>query len=821
MAKHPLEAVDYRLVKFWLDQAQDYQISSEFHEPIHKALVIPHYDDNERPLPTLVVLAGGEQSGKALALSTPIPTPSGWKVLGDIHPGDYVFDENGLPCRVLAESRIWTDRPCYRVTFDDGESIIADEMHEWLTETSAARKSRRRMTGTQRSNVENIKTTKDISMTLRARIGHRAEHSNHSITMHKPLQYQEQELLVDPYVLGAWLGDGTSASGGFTNADQGVLEEIGHQGYRLSSHKAKYHYNILGLGRMLRQMGLLNNKHIPQPYLQGSVEQRLDLLQGLMDTDGCCGNDGACEFDNTNVNIIRGIDELLTSLGIKHQIRAKTARLYGKDCGIVYSVSFVSLLPVFKLSRKLLRQIRSQVRDERRRKYITSVVGVASVATKCIEVDSDAHLYLAGRGMIPTHNSTACGAHVFGMHWRDKLVWIVGERYEDTRKEFEYLVQDGDAVGATKQVWTSQSPSPSRALFQTGLRVRTLSSSDASTLQGESPDGILMVEAGRQSYQAFKTLWTRAMHRSAWLLVSGTFEQYKGRWFPDLWKACQGENEYHGVSLSLPTYANPILYPEGARDPKVLAARATMTEEEFAERFLGEPRSPVGVVFPEFRRSLHVKNIVYTPGYPVELWVDPGYQPSAYAVLFVQVINDQIRVLDELYLRQVVNREVVDMVLNSPLTQFVEKIVIDVAAQAHAGAQDPAAEAWRAGFRGRGVGIRSKYVKVVDGVKRTHDKLLMNPMTNEPFMVFSPKCENTIDEFEEGYRRHTRNDGTEVQGTPIDANNHSVKAIAYGIIDHFGMGDAPRLANVVPVRRKMAYDRGIERFQPRRGGYRW
>jgi len=417
--------------------------------------------------------------------------------------------------------------------------------------------------------------------------------------------------------------------------------------------------------------------------------------------------------------------------------------------------------------------------------------------------------------------STACSAHVFGMHWRDKLVWIVGERYEDTRKEFEYLVANGEAVGATERVWSSQNPSPSRALFRTGLRVRTLSSADASTLQGESPDGILMVEAGRQTFQAFKTLWTRAMHRSAWFLVSGTFELYHGRWFPDLWRACQGENEYHGVSLSLPTYANPILYPEGARDPKVLAAKATMTEEEFAERFLGEPRSPIGVVFPEFRRSLHVKTIAHTPGYPVELWVDPGYQPSAYAILFVQVVNDQIRVLDELYLHQVVNKEAVDLTLNHPLTQFVEKIVIDIAANTHAGAQDPAAEAWRAGFRGRGVGIRSKYIKVLDGIKRTHDKLLVNPLTNEPFMVFSPKCEQTIWEFEEGYRRHTRNDGTEVQGTPIDADNHSTKAICYGIIDHFGMGDTPRLSNIIPVRRKMAYERGIERFQPVRGGYRW
>lgn len=78
-----------------------------------------------------VSLMFGAQLGKALALDTKIPTPPGWREMGDLRPGDQVFDELGQPCRVVDVSQRWNDRPCYEITFHDGTSIIADENHEW------------------------------------------------------------------------------------------------------------------------------------------------------------------------------------------------------------------------------------------------------------------------------------------------------------------------------------------------------------------------------------------------------------------------------------------------------------------------------------------------------------------------------------------------------------------------------------------------------------------------------------------------------------------------------------------------------------------
>ena len=400
------------------------------------------------------------------------------------------------------------------------------------------------------------------------------------------------------------------------------------------------------------------------------------------------------------------------------------------------------------------------------------------------------------------------GHHLFGMFWHGKIFWIVGDRYEDTRKECEYLIEAGQKAGVIDRV-SAPLNSSWEITFKNGAVIKTKSSQDATTLAGESPDGILMVEAGRQSYQAFRILWGRAMHNTAWFLVSGTFEATKGRWYPDLWKQLQTTNEYNGVSMSLPSYANPDKYPDGEFDPKIVAARRTLTEDEFAERFLGVPRPTIGIVFPEFRRTVHVNdNAEYMEGFPTRLFVDPGYNPSAYAVLFTQNINGQVRIYDELYEHELVNQQILDIVLNHPRFRSIERVVIDVASKAHAGAQDPSFLTWQRQVTPHNIPVVAKYVKIEDGLKRTHDKLRINPLTNEPFLLLHPRCKNTIFEFEEGYKYPTRRTGDVGSSTlPIDKDNHAMKALAYGLVDTYGFADSGQVKVLKPVKHRMAYDR--------------
>jgi LAGLIDADG-like domain len=253
-----------------------------------------------------------------------------------------------------------------------------------------------------------VRTTEEIRSTLVSRNGA----ANHSVDLARPLQYPERKLSAAPYVLGAWLGDGTNANQGITCADPEILDFIQDAGYEVKpwgrTDSRPYAWKIGGdFGSQLRQLGLINNKHIPRFYLEASPEQRLSLLQGLMDTDGHISKGGNAEFTTTRRRLADDVLELVTGLGFKASLTTGRAMLEGRDCGEKYRVRFTPDRPVVRLARKAARlKEPSQLRvDHLRRRYIVAVRPVASVAVRCITVDSPSHLYLAGSACIPTHNT--------------------------------------------------------------------------------------------------------------------------------------------------------------------------------------------------------------------------------------------------------------------------------------------------------------------------------------------------------------------------------------------------------------------------------
>lgn len=389
-----------------------------------------------------LMLTGGEGAGKALALDTPIPTPNGWTTMGDLNVGDYVFDADGNPTRVVNATGTMLDRSCYRVTFSDGSEIIADADHLWETEDYAARRSTAR-NGTrgdlkprgtdQRHKMPRaaVRTTQEIRDTLWARGGHTL---NHSIEVTKPLSYPTQDQPVPAWLLGLWLGDGATAAGRITigaedlEATQSLIEA---EGYNMRTDVVGISYTVRGLAVQLREMGALGRKHIPSEYLHGDVTQRLALLQGLMDSDGTVSTGGAvngrgsgaskCEFSICDEVLAREVHELVIGLGMKSTFREGPAKINGRTVGTRYRISFQTDLPVFRLPRKLARLTPLRTRRAKLR-YITSVEPVESVPVRCIQVDNPRKLYLAGRECIPTHNTTfarqmavclAAGVHPF------------------------------------------------------------------------------------------------------------------------------------------------------------------------------------------------------------------------------------------------------------------------------------------------------------------------------------------------------------------------------------------------------------------------
>ena len=90
----------------------------------------------------MIIVAARPAMGKALALDTPLATPTGWTTMGEVQVGDQLYDARGRATTVVAATDVLRDRPCYEVEFSDGSTIVADAQHQWLTETRAARKSK-------------------------------------------------------------------------------------------------------------------------------------------------------------------------------------------------------------------------------------------------------------------------------------------------------------------------------------------------------------------------------------------------------------------------------------------------------------------------------------------------------------------------------------------------------------------------------------------------------------------------------------------------------------------------------------------------------
>lgn len=353
-----------------------------------------------------------KKNGKALDLETDIPTINGWKKMRDIEVGDILFDEKGNQCQVTNIPPILPDRPCYEVIFNDGERLIADADHKWAV-TELLDTSRK---GIRIQYEKTIKTTKEMSQKLTS---HGGRCKTFKIRVNEAIQCDEKNLLIPPYTLGSWLGDGNSRNIGLTCCDAEILDEIREEGIKVSSWKSKDRAPTYCLGKgqgiqiKLKELNLIKNKHIPEIYLRASYRQRLALLRGLMDMDGYCSKEGQCEFTTTKKQLRDGFIELARTLGYKPMLLSGIATLNGKDCGPKYRIAFFAFRgdKIFNVGRKREAQ-KAPPRKPSRSQY-RQVIGINSVESrpvKCLTVDSPSNLYLCGRGFIPTHNTEMAAA---------------------------------------------------------------------------------------------------------------------------------------------------------------------------------------------------------------------------------------------------------------------------------------------------------------------------------------------------------------------------------------------------------------------------
>jgi len=367
------------------------------------------------------------------------------------------------------------------------------------------------------------------------------------------------------------------------------------------------------------------------------------------------------------------------------------------------------------------------------------------------------------------------------------LYWLVAADYGRTRAEYEYLIEDFAKLNLLKKA--SKRVDPGRIELADGTVIETKSAKDPRTLAMRAPDGIIGCEASQLDLESYYRIRGRCAPKAAWMFLSGTFEGSLG-WYPSLfqaWKYSTGDEK----SFSLPSYTNKHLYPGGKDDPEIQKLKNEASDAFFMERIEGIPSPPVGVVFQEFRADKHVSEEAnYVLGEPVHLWIDPGYA-GGYAVEAIQIINDQVRIIDEVYEQSLITEEMINICQNREWWSDVKFGVIDVAGYQHQAMAAPA-EVW---MNETGLYLDSEKVKINDGTEKLKSMLKLAP-NGEPRLIINKQCKGILSEFGAApnpfngqtlvYRWKVDRDGNIVGNQPEDKYNHGVKAVIYGLINHFG-----------------------------------
>ena len=389
-----------------------------------------------------MVVAKARRKGYEQPYSEPVLTPNGYVPMGSLKVGDLVMNPNGIPARIGDIVEQGTTE-IYEVEFQDGRKVRCGANHLWATCRNGKK-------------FYIIRTVDYMKRKLKQGSPGK-EHYPYKIPELNPLKFDERPITVDPYVLGVLLGDGCICGDQvkFSTADQFIVEELQKRlpDY-LIEHKEGYTYviksKIKGINELNRQLKELQvkvksyDKFIPEDYKFSSIENRFELVRGLMDTDGSITN-GACNFVSTSEKLIDDLTFILRSLGIRCK---KSKEILGKqnvdfgngnysDTRSHWELIITTEEDIFKLPRKL-----EKVRKNRNYNY--KGIGIKSIRKtgefeqqRCLCIDNENHLYIT-KDFIPTHNSYKGGA----MLCRNFFL-IPGSKSYVYASNKQYLTDDG------------------------------------------------------------------------------------------------------------------------------------------------------------------------------------------------------------------------------------------------------------------------------------------------------------------------------------------------------------------------------------------
>lgn len=407
----------------------------------------------------IIGFGGAAGGGKALASDTPILTPYGMRAIGDLRVGDSVLAADGTRTQVIGVFPQGV-RSLYRVTFQDGASLLADVDHKW--NYCIARKGKWRKSGCEWK----VGTTSQLQTMMGN--GRRL-----LIPVAEPLRftksYRVPQRLIDPYVLGLLLGDGYTAQQGagakwsFATEDAELLaalpgdwvQDIGCN-YRLRGDLRPI------LQNEFKRLGLAGckaaTKFIPEPYKWAPIEDRWALLQGLMDTDGTAA-DGKAYFCSISKQLAEDVQWLVHTLGGRASITSRipvctngaNGSVQGAQAWQVY-IRLPDNSQAFRLERK---KVLAKC-DKPVKRRITSIEYECEGDAVCIAVDHPDSLYVAGTGCVVTHNSDLACGKALTQHRKVMILRRIGTELTGIVDRLEELIGSRDGYNGQSNIWRTK-----------------------------------------------------------------------------------------------------------------------------------------------------------------------------------------------------------------------------------------------------------------------------------------------------------------------------------------------------------------------------
>lgn len=333
-----------------------------------------------------LIIASGHGIGKAHPVDMVVETPQGKKRWGDLKAGDFVFGRDGKPTKIK-QTHPQGVKPVYDVTFDDRSKAQTCAKHLWRVH--------------HRKRGWEIRTTESLMESGVGRPNGSGRLRSYHIPRHDAVEFPYQWTHVDPYTLGAWLGDGTRGRSQITNMDMEVFDRIRQAGYKLTEHKSDNCgraslFNIGHLRPALERLGIdqckAQQKYVPDVYKYNLSCIRAEVLRGLIDTDGFVTPTGTVQFTSASKQLVEDVMWLTRSLGGKARIYSTT-----KDNAWTCSLTFPDGFQPCYINRPT-----TQKRYLER--YIESIEPAGEAECMCITVEADDELYLAN-DFIVTHNT--------------------------------------------------------------------------------------------------------------------------------------------------------------------------------------------------------------------------------------------------------------------------------------------------------------------------------------------------------------------------------------------------------------------------------